>query len=190
MKYLFLILSLTVLSLPAHAEEDREHMSVGFNVGTSLPLTFGGTSYSAFPTIGLDFVYKPISWFGFGVSTQDNLYKPNQSSGVLVETALLPQALFFVGDTGFYAGVRAGISSIYDAYTYSGNGTSYALAIGPKIGWQYHFEGSKIAIGPEYTATLTSSSTHSNSNSITSSDVTIPSHVTHNFVFVMKWWLF
>lgn len=168
------------------SESGGEKLSLGFNLGMSLPVTVNGAGYSAFPTLGVDAAFRPIPWIGVGLSTQENLFIPSAGSGVLLEGGLFPEVLFYAADTGFYAGIRAGLVSIYDSYTNAGNGTSYAFGWGPKVGYQYHFSGSRFAIGPEWSMVSVSSSSHSNDTYT----VTVPSHTVHNLVVVAKWWLF
>lgn len=180
------LIGLMTAAPPAGAEE---RLSFGLQVGASLPVTIGSRENSLFPTLGFDVVYRPIPWLGIGASTQSNLFLPKSpplASGVILENALLVQALFFVGDTGFYGGVRGGMSIIYDAYTSGGqNGTMLAPAFGPKAGYQFHFAGSSLALGPEWSMLVVSSSSHGDATST----VTIPSHTIQNLGFVLKWWL-
>jgi len=185
------ILLLTALSSLGFAD-DNEHLSIGVDAGASLPLTIGGVDFSAFPTVGFNLEYKLIPWFGVGVSTQESLFIPKDSSnltGTIVEGAFTPQVLFYAGNTGFYAGVRGGLNTMFD--TLGDGHYLFGFVWGPKIGYQYHFAGGKFAIGPEYSAMFSSSASYTDSSEgFGSSTVKIPSHTSHNISVLLKWWLF
>ena len=162
-----------------------ERLSLGFNLGASIPSTIGGYNYSVFPTLGLNFEYRIIPLLSVGASTQESIFVSSaNSAATLIEGATLAQVQFHLFDTGFYAGIRAGLNVIFFQLGLI-NGQTAGFVWGPKVGYQYHFSNSRFAIGPEANMLFISSSTQTDNTSA----VTIASHQSINLVVVLKWWL-